>query len=481
MNELIWLGIVSLALSLIMTPLCRNLFRHFGFVDLPDQDRKIHSSPIPRAGGTAIALSYFLAFAIVYMTLGFPDTRLSLVWKVFPGAAVIFVVGLIDDLWGLKPWQKLTGQMVACGLACYSGILVVDIVGKHGFAWWTIPVTVFWLLASSNAFNLLDGMDGLAGGAGLFATLTIFIAALLQGDGIVLAMATVPLAGCLLGFLRYNFAPATVFLGDSGSLLIGFVLGCYGVIWTQKSATLLGMTAPIMALSIPLLDVTLAIVRRMLRRQPIFTADRGHIHHRLLDRGMSPRQAALALYALCSLVAVFSLLYTQFHNNQVASIIVLVFCAVAWMGIQYLGYAEFTAAGRLLFRGDLQRAYRVQLELHTFDRALALAASPEACAALIIKTSLQFGLRVTVLQIAGEAYTEPFTPVAQSWRVQVRFDHGDFVELEREVGDLAASAPGGPFLDALQTGLRDRLSVLRLAQSGAVSTASVLDSPLAGW
>ena len=480
MEGLIWLGVVSLALSLIMTPLCRNLFRYFGFVDHPDQDRKIHSSPIPRAGGTAIAISYVLALALVHMTLGFSDSRLSLVWKVLPGAAVMFFVGLIDDLLGLKPWQKLAGQMVACGLAVYSGILVVDIVGKHGFAWWTIPATVFWLLATSNAFNLLDGMDGLAGGAGLFATLTIFIAALLQGDGMVLAMATAPLAGCLLGFLRYNFAPATVFLGDSGSLLIGFVLGCYGVIWTQKSATLLGMTAPIMALSIPLLDVTLAIVRRLLRRQPIFTADRGHIHHRLLDRGMSPRRAALALYALCSLVAVFSLLYSHSHSNQVASIIVLIFCAVAWMGIQYLGYAEFTAAGRLLFRGDLQRAYRVQLELHTFDRALAIAASPESCAALIVRTSLQFGLRVTRLQIAGEAYSEPYSAPAQLWRVQVLLDHGDFVELERQPGDLTA-APGGVFLDALQSGLVERLPVLRLAKAGADSKSSVVNLPLAGW
>lgn len=476
MDPLVWLGVVSIALSLILTPLFRNLFRYFGFVDHPDQDRKIHSSPIPRAGGTAIALSYILSFVLVQMTLGISVARLALVWKVLPAAAVMFAVGLIDDLWGLKPWQKLTGQIVACGLACYSGILIVDIIGVHGVGWWTIPVTIFWLLASTNAFNLLDGMDGLAGGAGLFATLTIFIAALLQGHNVALALATVPLAGALLGFLRYNFAPATVFLGDSGSLVIGFVLGCFGVIWTQKSATLLGMTAPIMALSIPLLDVTLAVVRRLLRRQPIFTADRGHIHHRLLDRGMSPRRAAIALYALCSLVAVFSLLYSQYHNDRVAGIIVIVFCAVAWMGIQYLGYAEFTAAGRLLFRGDLQRAYRVQLELHTFDRALVLARSPEDCSALIRKTALQFGLRVTRLQLAGESYSEPFATPAQSWRVQVPFDHGDFVELERQAGDLAAGGPGGPFLDALWIGLVEHLPAFRRERA-----ASIADSTVSNW
>ncbi len=170
-------------------------------------------------------------------------------------------------------------------------------VGVHTHAWWSIPATILWLLACTNAFNLVDGMDGLAAGVGLFSTLTIFVAALLQ-QNMALAMATVALAGCLLGFLRYNFNPATTFLGDSGSLLIGFVLVCYGIIWVQKSSTFLGMTAPIMALSLPLFDVTLAIARRFLRTQSIFSADRGHIHHRLLDRGISPRKAVLLLYGL---------------------------------------------------------------------------------------------------------------------------------------------------------------------------------------
>ena len=459
MYTLALLGFAALIFSLILTPLFRNLFNHFGFVDHPDSDRKIHSAPIPRAGGTAIACSYVLALVLVQVGFGMPDARLALVWKVLPAASVMFAVGLIDDLWGLKPWQKLLGQFAACAIACYGGVLVVDIVGRHGVAWWTVPVTIFWLMAASNAFNLLDGMDGLAGGAGLFATLTIFIAALLQGDGAPLALATIPLAGCLLGFLRYNFAPASVFLGDSGSLVIGFVLGCFGAMWSQKSATLIGMMAPVMALSIPLLDVTLAIVRRMLRRQPIFMADRGHIHHRLLDRGMSPRRAVLILYGICTLAAVFSLLYSQFHNNQVASVIVLLFCAVIWMGLQYLGYAEFTAAGRLLFRGDLQRAYRVQLELHSFDQALAAARSAAHCGTLVRNAALQFGLRVTSYHMLGETFTAVVSADRRRWLVHVPLDGGDFVELERVYGnDQCSAAPDGPFLDAICDGLRVRLA-----------------------
>jgi UDP-GlcNAc:undecaprenyl-phosphate GlcNAc-1-phosphate transferase len=284
-------------------------------------------------------------------------------------------------------------------------------------------------------------------------------------------MATVPLAGCLLGFLRYNFAPATVFLGDSGSLVIGFVLGCYGIIWTQKSATLLGMTAPVMALSIPLIDVGLAIVRRFLRRQPIFGADRGHIHHRLLDRGMSPRQVAIVLYALCSLVAVFSLLYSQSHNNQVASVIVLVFCAVAWMGIQYLGYAEFTFAGRILFGGDLQRALRLQLDLQSFDRSVAESGSAAACVKLIQEAAPRFGFTVVRIQLAGETQAAPGSISKSAWQVRVPLQYGDFIELARDTS-AATGAAAGPFLDSLRAGVPDKVPVFRAAGAAAVAAGS---------
>jgi UDP-GlcNAc:undecaprenyl-phosphate GlcNAc-1-phosphate transferase len=231
-----------------------------------------------------------------------------------------------------------------------------------------------------------------------------------------------------------------------------------------------------MALSIPLLDVGLAVVRRFLRRQPIFTADRGHIHHRLLDRGLSPRQVALALYAICSFVAIFSLLYSRSHNNQVSSVIVLIFCAVAWMGIQYLGYAEFTLAGRLLFRGDLQRALKIQLDLHAFDRALLSVDSPESCVKLVTESARQFGFKVVGLQIAGETFTTPFGVQAHHWQARISFDHGDFVELARDSEDLPASAASGPFLDTLRVGLREKLPAFSRAASVAAS-----DSRATAW
>ena len=379
MDSLLWLGAIAFALSLVLTPIFRDVFRSYGVVDAPDQGRKIHKYPIPRVGGVAIACSYVGAFLLVPgHARNVLQHDFSLVVKLAPAAALIFATGLIDDLIGLKPWQKLLGQLGAAGLAYWAGVRISALIWISTDSWWSLPVTLFWLLACTNAFNLVDGMDGLAGGLGLFSTVTICVAALLHGNP-ALVLATVPLAGCLLGFLFYNFNPATIFLGDSGSLLIGFMLGCYGVIWSQKSATLLGMTAPLMALSIPLLDTSLAIVRRILKKQPIFSADRGHIHHKLLDRGLTPRRAALVFYGVSGLVACFSLLQSVASNNRISGLIVVLFCFVVWGGIQYLGYAEFSLAGRMLFGGEFQRNLKYQLDLHLIEASVRESRDIESC------------------------------------------------------------------------------------------------------
>jgi UDP-GlcNAc:undecaprenyl-phosphate GlcNAc-1-phosphate transferase len=471
MNSLIWLGCVSFALSLILTPIFRDIFRSYGVVDEPDGGRKIHKYPIPRVGGMAIASSYVGCFFIVPLLSKNPfEDKLSLVWNVLPAIAVIFAVGVIDDLFGLKPWQKLIGQFAAAGLAYWAGVRIVDVVGIHATSWWSCPVTILWLLTCTNAFNLVDGMDGLAAGVGLFATLTIFLAAILHGNT-PLAMATFPLAGCLLGFLCYNFNPATIFLGDSGSLLIGFLLGCFGVIWTQKSATFLGMTAPLMALSIPLLDVGLAILRRALKRQPIFSADRAHIHHRLLDRGLTPRRAVLILYGICSLVAIFSLVANMVEkDNRLSAFIIILFCAVAWVGIQYLGYAEFSVAGRMLFRGDFQRTLKAQLDLNAFEKHLALAKSVEECWKSTMDAAPKFGFCCIRMKIAGKSFEAPPSecgPIPR-WECRIPILGVGFIEVARDFECAALATIAGPFIDVIHAGLEKRIRELR-AEAAAVA------------
>lgn len=247
MYALIALGVTALLLCLILTPICRDIFLKLKLVDMPDNDRKLHSRPIPRIGGIPIAISYVGALALM---LAFAPTHAKialqhrgLLYSLLPAAGLVFLTGLIDDLFGLKPWQKLSGQIIAAVWAAEAGARIHLLDGQPYSAWVTVPLSVLWLVGCTNAFNLIDGLDGLASGVGLFATLTTLLAALLQGNW-GLAMATVPLLGCLLGFLRYNFNPASVFLGDSGSLSIGFILGCFGVIWSQKIRDILRNAGP---------------------------------------------------------------------------------------------------------------------------------------------------------------------------------------------------------------------------------------------
>jgi UDP-GlcNAc:undecaprenyl-phosphate GlcNAc-1-phosphate transferase len=231
------------------------------------------------------------------------------------------------------------------------------------------------------------------------------------------------------------------------------------------------MTAPLMALSLPLLDVGLAITRRLLRKQPIFTADRGHIHHRLLDRGMSPKKAVVLLYGICSIVALFSLFESVVHNNAVSSVIVLLFCAVAWIGIQYLEYAEFSLAGKMIFGGGFQRNLKAQLDLAAMQKAIAGARTAADCAGIVQQTCGQFGVVPTHMRLAGEDFTCPPEPASVPWEVRVALTDGDWIDFVR-VPDSGTGA--ALFLDALSSSLRTRVPALAKprAQAAAGSTAS---------
>jgi len=412
------LGLFAFLASLILTPLVRDCFLRSGIVDQPDQVRKMHASPVPRIGGLAILLAYVIAFPAT--AFGFlsihdlipQDVRLAMGM----GAAVllVFLSGFLDDVIGLKPWQKLLVQVIAAGIAYWGGVQV-HLHGQMN-GWLDLPLTVLWLVACTNAFNLIDGMDGLAAGVGLFATITTLIAALTyHNTGLV--MATIPLAGCLLGFLRYNFNPASIFLGDCGSLSIGFFLGCCGAIWSQKSATLLGMTAPLMAFAIPLLDTGLAIVRRFLRHQPIFGADRRHIHHLLLDRGMTPKRVALLVYGICTIAAICSLLQNADHYGGT---VIVLFCIVAWIGVQNLGYSEFGLAKRLLFNGTFRQIIDVQFRLDQFERSLAAAETLEDCWQKLEEGCRDFGFAGARLGIEGRVFETSELPRTSRECLQLR-------------------------------------------------------------
>src|SRR5579863_7942651 len=351
MVELLWSAGKAFLISLVLTPIIRDISRSFNIVDRPGV-RKIHAYPIPRVGGIAIATAYVIALLSISASrepFGAPTA-----WKLIPGATMVMFTGILDDLFSLKPLWKIGGLVTAGSIVYWSGLHIGNLASRALPIWLDYPLTVFWLLLTSNALNLIDGLDGLCAGMGLFSILALFAAAVLHHN-VPLAFATLPLAGALLGFLCHNLNPATVFLGDSGALLIGFLLGCYGMIWAQKTSTLLSMFVPLLALSIPLLDVSLSVVRRLLRKQPIFAADREHIHHRLLDRGLSPRQTVGVLYLVAAVGAVFALVASSPVAGKYQGFIVLLFCLVAAAGIRQLRYREFDIPSRLLFRGMRQK------------------------------------------------------------------------------------------------------------------------------
>jgi UDP-GlcNAc:undecaprenyl-phosphate/decaprenyl-phosphate GlcNAc-1-phosphate transferase len=469
------LGVLSVVLALIITPCVRDLLGK-SFLDHPDGVRKKHAAPVPRVGGIAIAISYVVTFAIALIL---PFTYAQHLHHELPGilpltlaASVIFFTGVLDDLIGLAPWQKLLGIVGAAVLAYFSGIHVHIQRLQYMPAWVGFAITVIWLVGCTNAFNLIDGMDGLAAGIGLVATVTMLLAALVQNN-VPLILATIPLAGCLLGFLRYNFNGASVYLGDSGSLSLGFLLGCFGALWSNKSVTLMALTVPLLAVSIPLLDVVLSILRRFLRNRPIFQADRGHIHHRLLARGLSQRRAVLTMYAFCGLVAVLSLLVTAIHNNQFGGLIVILFGGAVWLGISQLDYAEFASAGRILF-GQVRRMIDVEARLKDFEANLAKASNVEECWSHIRAGSRDFGFHEVRMNFNGcvfdENHTDP-TPAQPRWQLRIPLRDSQYVNFYRGFDSAMDPLVISAFVQAVQRGLeaqpaRPAVEVIRMSGRG---------------
>jgi UDP-GlcNAc:undecaprenyl-phosphate GlcNAc-1-phosphate transferase len=461
MNLILSLGLSAFVCSLVLTPVLRDAFRRIGVVDHPDGKRKLHVRPIPRVGGVAIALSYVASFGILLVP---PlDSQLG-IWQTLPeailiflAATIVFLTGLADDLKGLKPLHKIAGQLVAAVVAYAAGVQVHLDSASPLDPWISIPLTIIWLIGCTNAFNLIDGLDGLAAGVGLFATITVLLAGLMQNN-LQLILVTVPLVGSLLGFLRYNFNPASVFLGDCGSMLIGFLLGCFGTMWSQKSATVLGMTAPLMALSIPLLDAGLAILRRFLRGQPIFRADRGHIHHRLLDRGWKPRRVALLLYGVAGIGACFSLLQSTLQGGFGGLMLVL-FCLAAWIGIQNLGYLEFGMARKIIFKSTiLRRIIDAQTRLQRLEHSLREAKTFEQRWSAIRDASRDFGFHSVRVKLGGisreDITSDSIAEAGRSWQLRISLPGDDYVNFTREMDTDLDQLVLGAFVKTVRDGLQ---------------------------
>lgn len=315
--------VVALATSALLTPVARRVAVRLDAVDYPSA-RRINTRPVPRMGGIALFCALVAAAAFMrYLgpSLGWPvilvrhidanlDYRLVAV-----GFLIIFLTGAVDDVVQLKPVPKLCGQVAAACVACAGGLVIGDVVnpfahGEVSLGWLAYPLTVAYLVAYVNIINLIDGLDGLATGIGCIASVTIAVLALMGGhlDAAALAVAT---AGAALGFLPYNFSPASIFLGDCGSLLLGFSLGTMSILNVTRLAGLTTIIVPLVVAGIPIIDTLSAIVRRRRAHVSVGQADRGHIHHRLIAEGFDQHQAVLLIYAWTLLLCAGAIVMTQ--------------------------------------------------------------------------------------------------------------------------------------------------------------------------
>lgn len=361
---LFYLGIfaASLLLSFALTRYVRRVATERGWVAGPSLDRHLHSTPLPRLGGVAIFLAFLISviaagmFSWFVPTFYFEFSSGALFTILLPGL-LIFLLGVYDDLHTAGPHLKFFVQAVAAAMLYAGGLRFSDlpvIFGSHHFSWMIgLPLTVLWVVAITNAFNLIDGLDGLAAGSALFSTLVAFVVALSSQSPLVSVM-TIALAGAIVGFLRYNFNPATIFLGDCGSLFIGFMLSALALRGAQKAPTIIAVAIPVVSFGLPILETTLSVLRRFISGRPVFTADREHIHHKLLQRGLSHRQVVIVLYAVSALFALLSL-FLLWPTGSTLGLVLAVLGTGIWVGVQHLGYLEFGELRRVAQRTIEQR------------------------------------------------------------------------------------------------------------------------------
>ncbi|WML36596.1 MraY family glycosyltransferase [Clostridium sp. OS1-26] len=338
MNKLYVLALVSIIISAIFTPIIKKIAVKIKVIDIPKDDRRIHKKPIPLLGGLAIYISFVLTLVLKTGALSKSEIGILI------GATIIALGGFLDDKFEIRPWQKLLFQIAAALALTSYGVRIVLITNPISSAELyinigilSIPLTIVWVVGITNALNLIDGLDGLAAGVAFISTVTIFIITFLNGkvEAQVLEaqVLTVILAGSILGFLPYNFNPASIFLGDTGAQLLGFLLAAISIEGAIKSATAFAIAVPILALGIPIYDTLFAMIRRKINGKPIMQADKGHLHHRLLDMGLNQRQAVIIMYLISAVLGSFAIIAMQISSQRsyfLLALVMVVLVIVAW-------------------------------------------------------------------------------------------------------------------------------------------------------
>ena len=307
--------VLAVGISFGMTPLVKIFAHRIGAMDIPKDDRRMHKEPVPRAGGLAI----FAGFIVSYLIFGVINSEVR---AILIGAVLIVLLGVADDVMNLKPLVKMAGQVAAALIPVLAGVQVQSLTnpfsdsGYLHLGVWAIPLTVLWIVGITNAVNFIDGLDGLACGVSTIGILTMFtISVLLAEVDVVVAMAA--LAGACIGFLPYNLNPAKIFMGDTGSMLLGFLLASFTVQGLFKFYAVISFAVPFLMLGLPIFDTTFAIIRRLAHGQSPMHADRGHVHHRLIDMGFDTKQSVAILYGLSAVLGLSAVVMATSGEGKV--------------------------------------------------------------------------------------------------------------------------------------------------------------------
>ena len=471
--------LISIGATLLV---CRIAVR-LGVVDKPDQFRKIHQREIPRLGGVAIYVAFVIPVAAIYL---FGKDGSSVLVQADParllaliiGATVALALGVVDDVWGLRaPW-KLLFQVIAGLVAVAGGITVAVLSNPFGgplyLGFFAIPVTLFWFLGCMNAVNLMDGLDGLAAGVCLFVVLTLFLVSVLFGN--IYSALLACLSGAIFGFLLFNFNPARIFLGDAGSILLGFLVAALSILASRKAEAAVALLIPFVALGLPILDTSIAILRRWSRNLPISAPDRQHIHHTLLSLGLSHKRVVLILYGVCVLLGSAALLITM-ARNSVVILVLAVLTILAFLCIRVFGRMRITDLwGKM--KDDMERRQRSAEARNSVEKALIRmrsATNPLEIWQFFTSSLEALGLDYVTFRLNGA--NDPDTPVLKwtnpkrktdnsspaspdLWtaRLQVRSNGHVFGELE--LGQSVHNANVLPDTSVLVDRLRREMSIL---------------------
>ncbi len=327
---------IALAVAYFITPRVMELAIKLGALDAPDE-RKVHKGMIPRMGGLAIYAAFVLA---VLASMHINREIMGLL----VGGTVILIVGIIDDLKPFPAKVKLLGQIVAASVLVMFDIRIEWLTNPFGemlyVDYLAIPLTILWVVSLTNTVNLIDGLDGLAAGVSTIASVTILLVALQQNFWTV-AILTAALAGSALGFLQHNFNPAKIFMGDTGSMFLGYMLAAISILGAVKSAATIALIVPIVALGLPILDTAFAIIRRYMSGKPIFKPDKGHLHHRLLEMGLTQKQAVLLMYVMSGCLGLSAIALTEV-NKSFGILIIIVLISIACIGARKIGVLKAT-------------------------------------------------------------------------------------------------------------------------------------------